>query len=517
MSHRTPRSLPADGWTPSSSLAAVFILTAFLAAGCSGGSAGGFPSTATPPPTPVEVFELNPQFGGAGDVLTLRATSIDSNPANLRIEFSDFGLTSILDGLITDVRADGTQPGLGTIWAVDVVVPGGVRTGSVTLYSGGIAFGGFAFEAAPEIIGAIVSLDGTLGTVTETTLGATSPEEIYLYGNNLVPTITDVTIDEGNGAQSATAITFGPPFGAGFNIPTGMQVIQVSLPSFGALSCDTVPLRIRAESQLTMTAIQRTAEIEVPLSRINPGDLLVEAEAPGFFTGVSVPPGIRSGDIAIDYSFFMVPATSRYDITAQYQDPLDPSGNTWLNCTPTQETRTDGILPGSRVQNAGGLFVGPGSRQSFVWDSAADLSGDPVATRIRLRATNPTPNAANCLAGEWISPKIVINNGAPPQGTLIETFDLTNFLDPAGGSAIWGSGLLSPPASGGSAVPAWGVGFDDVVLLAGRTYEFDTDSSRLFDVTDPSNPLELATRLCGLDTRVELAVEALFALGATPE
>ena len=523
MSHRTARSIPADGWTPSVAMGALLILVSLLA-GCGGGSAGGIPNTSTPTPTPAEIFELEPRFGGGGTIITFRATSIDSNPDNLRVEFSDFSLTTVLDGKILDVRDDGTQTGLGTIWAVDVLVPGGVRSGSVTLYSGGLAFGGFAFDAAPEIVGALVGLDGTLGAVTETAVGFTNPSTIYIYGNNLVPSVTDVTVDDGTGVQSAAGITYGPPAGAGFSIPNGMEVIQVDLPNFGPLSCETVALRIQAESLVTMTALLRTAEIEVPLSLISPGDLATDAVSPGYFNGMTVPPGIRRGDIAVDYSFFMTPASARYNITAEYQDPLDPTGNTWLPCTPVAGTRVDGVLPGSRTQNAGGVFLGPGSREQFLWDSATDLPGGPFATRVRLSASNPTPNTGViCLAGEWVSPLVVIDNGAPSQGTVIETFDFTTFLDPAGGSAVWGSGILSPPASGGSSIPVWGLGFDDVVLLAGHVYEFDTDTSRLFDITDASNPVELIVGQPGV-TFTEFHLRSLvvedtalvFATGLSP-
>ena len=131
-------------WRESSLLLALLLCIA----GCSGGSTAAGTNTQTPTPTLPDIFEINTQSGAAGNIVTFRATGISSDPADLRVEFADFTQTALLDGVIIDVRDTGTQAGVGTIWGVDVMVPGGVRSGSVSLFSNGFSFGGFGFEAS---------------------------------------------------------------------------------------------------------------------------------------------------------------------------------------------------------------------------------------------------------------------------------------------------------------------------------------------------------------------------------
>ena len=464
-------------------LALVFVV------GCSGGSSTSF-TPPTPPPLP-SVFELNPRFGSAGDVITFRATGIDSNPLNLEAPFLDTTGTITQSGRVLSVTDAGFQQGQGTIFEVEVLVPGGVRSGTVSLLSNGISFGGFGFDAAPEVIGVGVGDAAQFGAVTRSTSGQVFPDEVLLYGYNLSG-VTSVVIDDGTAMFNASTLIPGPP--VGLSVPQGLQMIQVGLPTgLSPFTCETVALSIRCESLIQSGVILRSGWIDVPFSGIANGSPITTADIPGYLNGAMVPPGVRRGDIVVDYSFLMDETGSRFQVAIEYQDPLNLAN--WLPCTPTTDTNVGHLLPGSRVVTPGGALLGPGARHRFTWDSATDLPlGAPITTRMRIRPFNPIPAlGAQCPAGEWETPLIVIDPDAPSGGGLVENFDSTTQLDPTGGDAVWGSGLLAAPMGGSSPFPMWGLGTINLNLLDGRSYEFDTTARTLIDVTDPMAPIPLVT------------------------
>jgi len=476
-------------------LGLLLILSLVALSGCSGGSAGGIPNSPPQPPSPVDIFEVEPLFGGGGDVITFRATSIDSNPANLKVEFSDSFQSAILEGLILSVTDGGTQQGLGTIWEVEVMVPGGVRSGFTTLYSNGFAFGGAGFTAAPEILGVVVGQQGDLGAVSTSPAGSPSPGTFELYGYNLAPTVNQVAVEFSGGNFDATSVFFNPPPGAGYTLPPGTTMVRAGLPNnlFSA-SCDTEAMTVRARAPITIgSQILESGRVDVSLARLgSPADPPGAAETPAYFTGAVVPAGIRRGDVAVDYTLFMAPASSTYDIVVEYQDPADSTGQTWLTCTAAASSPPGRKLPGSRVQEPGNGLIGVGAAHRFVWDTLADLpSTGPIVTRLRLRAINEAP-AAPCSPGEWQTPRVVVDNSAPPMGELVEDFDSASILDNSfNGNVVSVPGFLQSPANGGLQVPSWGSGTVDLVLAAGTAYTIDTTGRTILDTTDPLNPFEV--------------------------
>jgi len=467
------------------------LLLVLVAGGCSGGSTSVAPVSPTPPP----VFEVSPTVGGAGDLVTIRATGVDPDPANSVVTFVSDSGTIELRAPIVDLADVGTQTGHGTIRRLRVIVPGGVRTGSVTLESDGNPLGGAAFEAAPEVVGVAVGSDGDFGALSRNVAGTLFPTEVLICGYNLIPAVTDISLDDGTQTFPNLVFAFGPPPAAGFSVPPGLEMLRVTLPAgLSPLTCETVALTFVLESQVGVNLFLRSAPVSVPIGSISLGGQVTDVEIPAWFSGAQVPPGVRLGEVAIDFGFLMDPASSRYAVTVEYQDPADSTGATWLPCTPAASSFVGDRLPGGRAERPGGAIIGPGAPHRFVWRSDADLPAaeGAVGTRLRLRATDPVPlPSLGCPTGEWITPVVVVDNSQRAFGAAVEEFEDVSHLDPTGGNAIWSFGELSAPASGGSAVPAWGNGSAAVTIVAGSSAVIDTSARTITDVTIPGAPVDL--------------------------
>lgn len=456
-----------------------------LLASCSGGSAD---SLVPPTPSAPPVFEIDRDAARPGDIVRIRATGIDSDPANLQVEFLSFSGQVRMNAPILEVTADGTQMGHGTIWSVRFRVPGSARSGSISLFSDGLPFGAFGFDVGPEVIGAQVGMGGALGAVTIDPTNTIVPGSVFLYGYNLTG-VTEVQVVTDGGTFISNAVGLVPAAPR----PPGTDMIEVDLPAGILLtSADTESLRLTCRSYLTPVSFLASAPVDIPIASIPLGGLLSEAEIPGFFTGVRVPGGVRSGDIPIDYSLLMDPAAAQFELVAEYQDPADATGANWIPCTPAPSSPTGDRLPGDRSVSPGGQLIGLGAGHRFVWDSEADLVGisDAIAVRVRLSLDNPMPSTAVCCpTGQWVSPRIVVDPGASPGGSIIEDFTSSTYRDPAGGNALWAGGELITPLGGGNPLPAWGNGTEDIVLVDGGIYEFDTTARTLTDITGAPVPL----------------------------
>ncbi len=481
------------------------VLTALLIlVGCGGGSASSLGGVSQP--LPPAVFELDEPYGGAGDVITFRATGVNAVPANSEVTFVDLSGTIELRGTIISIIDLGTQPGHGVIRLVSVIVPGGVRSGFVTLLSNGTSRSSF-FDASPEIVGVAVGDSGLLGAVSREPNGSLFPDTVLLYGYNLSPAsgtgVTQIQIQVGTATPvTIPATQFGPPPGATFTIPPGLEMIRVPLAGLAPPQCQTTPLTIVCRSFIQPGVLLETAKVSIPLAGIPLGGQPADAEIPGYFTGAKIPAGTRTGDVPIDFGFLMTPAGARFDVVVEYEDPTLPPADPFALCSPAPDSPSGDRIPGTRAEHPGVGLIGPGAPHRFVWDSLADLPGSmgAVGTRIRLRAVGPVPvTAISCPTGEWITPGLIIDNSTPStprSGMLVEEFEDISHLDPTGGNAIWSFGELAAPFGGGNPAPQWGTGTQSVVFAAGRSYRIDTDAVTMTDVTDdpvlvdmlPSNP-----------------------------
>lgn len=489
-------------------LAGLLALPLVVLPGCNSGSRNpsGGGGGVLPPPVDYPVLEdVTPSEGRPGDVLSFSGRNFAPAPEDNIVLFTDSSGTIEIAGKVESVTVGPFDPDTGASSLMTVRVPSAVRSGFIAMsvfYAPANGFvpaaGGASFNAAPVILGCAINDNGQGVAIRRDPGGNVFPDFIQLLGINFGSSINDVTINDGTQTLPADSVAAGAPATITYDLG-GLEAITVELPG-GLLpsgGCQTSVLEFTAVTTSVSGQPIESNPFEVPFGLITgtAGNL---ADMPAHFTGMITPAGIRTGDVEVTYNLFSDPAQARWDVQHEFQDPSDPTGTTFLPCTPAPGSITGAlIIPGPFTmpsQNAG--IIGPGATLSFVWDSAADIppGSGTVVTRLRMRIANSTPlvtaTPVSC-AGQLLTEFIVIDNDAPTSGSILEEFADNDQENPAG-TADWnpgGSGVLT--ATGIAGTPTWGTGTVDVVLQTNSSYILDADFGFIVDSTDALNPVEI--------------------------
>lgn len=462
-------------------------------AGCNRSSGGSGVIPAPPPGNPMPLsIVVEPSAAAAGDTITISGFDFALDPAANEVTFSGTGIDPIqLAGVVIQVLTGAVDPQNGLETTLEVIVPTGVRTGLVTLVSGGSFVGTADFTGAPVVIGAAVGNFGDLGFVW-VPAGVPNPETVTFYGYNLeAVTAATVTDTLGNVEPADVAPGLGPL--ATYTLPAGMEAVTVTIQSGLVILCAgglgaSVPMTFDLETTTSGTTLPANT-VQVHFT----ADLL--ETLPSYFAGAFVASGVRSGDVPITWHFCQQPAQDRWDCVPHYRDPA--TGD-FLPCTPAPASRSDGLglLPGITVMSSEiGAFIGSGHPYEFIWDSRADLGATLTTTAVRLLGEDPVPGTTViCEAAAWTTETIVIDNTTFLGGGtgLFEDFETNQFEDADLTDAFWAVGgrLVGNPAPVPVIETPTGNGFADVVLKDGD-FLFDTSAGELTDETDFGNPIVL--------------------------
>ena len=450
------------------------------------------------PPTVPFLNSVTPLFGRPGDVLLLEGNNFDPSIAGNTVRFVSSGGTIELLGLILDVMVAPFVPGIGAMSEMTVMVPSGVRSGTieldVALPGGGFATAGsLPFDAAPVIVETGIGDNGDgVGILRDINLNI-FPAEIALLGRNFEGAIA-VEFTDGIQTLASPNVSFGLPPNANYTPGPAVEALTVEVPT------------------TLLPQICTSARVTVTVTRTLPSGTMIESfpfEIPYLFLDIAsgqtsdvdlhapvvhLPDGVRGGEVVIDHRLVAGPPSSRWTVIPEYQDPDDPTGNTWLPCTPivdglSSETGMSVLAGSSVVPSVVDGSISPGDRRRFRWASEIDLpaSEGVVVTRIRVLPSDPIPTLgtgpAICIP-PYISEPIVIDNRAEALDVVLtrtEEFDDAAAADPSS-TALWdGSGVLTAPLGAGAS-DSFGTGTVDLQLNTGE-YLIDTDAATIFDVT----------------------------------
>ena len=476
------------------------VVFAVVAGGCNSGHrfGAGFgdpPSTGPPePPPPPDCISpslnnVTPEQGAAGTQLSFTGVNFSDQLADNRVVFRSFSNNTVLDGLPVNVNVDTSDPlACGFPSVLQVIVPGGVRSGTVELFVNGVFSGAGVFTAAPEMVGFAVGDDGV--GVLQNAAGSIVPDTVVLYGYNLNG-VTGASVDDGSNNLASPSVQSGTG-NVNYTLPLDMEAVRVEMPTGILPSGDTSGLGITV-SVATAGFPLTSSTIQVPLATLlAPGEL---SDVPPYTTAGLMPAGIRGGIIPLQFAVVGDPVRGRFDSIPEYEDPV--FSDDWFPCTEVEGTFDGrGFVPGSF-----GFFgqipfaVNAGLKLSYLWDSSIDFPDGLITTRIRLQLSDPVPaNAATDTPGVWVSGLLAIQNelGASAAGQISESFDTVENLDPVAGNAIWGGGVLefNPVAPEINLGAVAGEGTVDVILQAERIYDMNQSNGSIFDITEDP-PIEI--------------------------
>ncbi|MGE4632593.1 MAG: hypothetical protein AAEJ47_06105, partial [Planctomycetota bacterium] len=447
--------------------------------------------TGTPPPDcdSPSLNDVNPEQGGAGTELTFTGINFSVQLEGNRVIFRSFSNNTLLEGLVLSVTVDTSNPSsCGSPSVLQVVVPSGVRSGTVELYVNGIFAGAGVFTAAPEVVGFAIGDDG-IG-VLQNAGGNIVPDTVVIYGYNLNG-VTGASVDDGTNNLASPSVQSGAG-NVNYDLPSDMEAVRVEMPTGILPSGDTSGLGI-ALSVATAGFPLTSSTIQVPLATLlAPGEI---SAVPPYSTAGLMPGGIRAGNIPLQFAIVSAPVRGRFDSIPEFEDPV--FSDNWFDCTPAEGTFDgQGFVPGSFGFSGQIPFaVNAGSLLTYTWDSAVDFPDGQVTTRIRLELGDPVPaTALTDDAGIWISGVMVVKNDSAGSalGEITESFDTIENLDPLAGGAIWGGGVLefnvlSPEQNPGAVA---GEGTVDVILQADRVYDMNQSNGSIFDITEDP-PIEI--------------------------
>ncbi|MGE4620324.1 MAG: hypothetical protein AAEJ04_11010 [Planctomycetota bacterium] len=460
-----------------------------------GAGFGDPPSTGPPvPPPPPDCVSpsLNnvaPEQGAAGTQISFTGVNFSPDLEGNRVLFRSFSNNTVLSGLVTSITVDSSDPNAcGSPSVLQVIVPTGVRSGTVELFVDDVFAGAGVFTAAPEVVGFAVGDDGV--GVLQNAGGAIVPDTVVLYGYNLTG-VTGAFVDDGTNNLASPSVQSGAG-AVNYTLPLDMDAVRVEMPVGILPSGDTSGLAITL-SVATAGFPLNSSPIQVPLATLlAPGET---SDVPPYVTAGLIPGGIRAGRIPLQFSVVAEPVRGRFDAIPEYEDPL--GSDSWFACTPVEGSFDgQGFVPGGFGFNGQIPFsMNSGQKLVFEWDSAADFPDGLVTTRIRLQLSDPVPaTAATDDPGIWISGSIAVQNsvGSTASGAVSESFDTIENLDPLAGGAIWGGGVLdfnavAPETNLGALA---GDGTVDVILQADRTYDMNQLNGSIFDITDDP-PIEI--------------------------
>ncbi len=445
-------------------------------------------------------FAVEPDAACAGEIIVISGFDFGAAPADHVVIFSDAAESRLFAGRVLEVRVTGKDhPELGTPMALDVLVPTGVRTGTVALFlsspQGEVLAGASDFTACPVVVGTAIGSDGLGGTLITDGGAGYEPAVLHVYGYNL-DGVTSATLRDDPGEEvvvAASEMTHTPPEDAEYALPEGFEILGIPVPAGLAQDCDaeffTLDLETVSESEIALSG----NDVQIPV-RDGTDDALAIVDAA--ISGALAPAGVRAGVVRIEYQLFGAPAAHVWQVLPEY---FDVGRDEFLPCTPATGGVASGLPSGALVQEGlAGALLGPGHPQVFLWDSAADVPSGAIGTRLRLVPSDPDPAASSeCGTGAWESESIAIDNGAATESEIVESFDDDLFHDSdadlPGSRALWSD---TPGVLGGvipaESAPVWGGGTEDVELEDGRSYRFDTDTGSILDITDAGAPVEHA-------------------------
>ena len=381
-----------------------------------------------------------------------------------------------------------------------MVVPAGVRSGTVrltatTIDNDIVTAGALGFTAPPAIVGVAIGADGMNGLLQSFTT-AFAPGTVEVYGYNMT-SITAAAISDGQNPPVDADVA---PAAVAYPLPAGMTAVSITVPApsvelfAAALLCEvgTGPYTFALTATLPSGAVVGLPPFDVQgVDASIPG--VLPDIAPATVSGVLLPSGVRGGEYTISYQLFESGANgaqTRWDLTPQFRDPAiadDSDPAAWRDCASIETTgfvSGRDVIPGQgdHPSPVDGL-VGPGAFNQFVWDTNAPLDdgglpGGRFVTRLRLVPDNPEEvfgDIGTCDNGVWETGPIVIDN-TPSAGPAVieESFDSFATLDETNG-ASWNpaSGLLVGSPIGDA---PFGTGTTSMMLLAGESYSFNTDT-----------------------------------------
>ena len=120
-----------------------------------------------------------------------------------------------------------------------------------------------------------------------------------------------------------------------------------------------------------------------------------------------------------------------------------------------------------------------------------------------MQLTDPVPSSAIYSdPGVWISGAMVVHNSSVTSATgeITETFADAQYHDQtSGGTALWGGGVLqfNSTVSEPNSIAMVGDGTADVILESTRSYQIDSDSGTISDITDPQSPMVVLAATSG--------------------
>ncbi len=287
----------------------ILLLVLIVIGGCNTGNRFGVqfgdpPITNPPPPPPPPVCDqplvndVTPAQGSAGTILTFSGVNFSDTGGN-RVVMSSFSGQAEIDALILSVNVvpeDPTDPNAcGAVSTLTAMVPGGVRSGPVTLFVDGINAGAGIFTAAPEIVGYAVGDNGN--QLMANAGGQVVPAEVVLYGYNLNG-VTGANVDDGTSVLAAASVTAGLDPAANFDLPAEMQAVRVELPTGIIPSGDTTPLKFSLTAATGGLPLS-SASIDLPLATlIAPGET---SNMPPYVTAGLMPGGVRTGVVPLKF------------------------------------------------------------------------------------------------------------------------------------------------------------------------------------------------------------------------
>jgi len=392
---------------------ALILCGSVILGGCDTGHRNIIDNTA-PPPVASDfplLSDISPSQGKPGDEITLNGVNFSPNISENVVIFANSSNTVRLAGLVTSVNVGAFDPDTGAPSTLSVVIPGGVRTGTVSLNVLNATYGDPAqlipdtfagargFTAAPELIGWAVNDDGN-GTLIRDAAGNVFPDFVYLYGYNLTNAITDVQIYDGTTTLTADSIIAGPPATASYSLPPGIQMVGVEVPSGLIPGGDTAPLRMIAINGSTGGIPLTSSEIDVPWRFLfGPGD---PSDMPAYIAGAILPQGIRRGDVSITCNLINDPPTAIWTLVPEYlSDPQVP--NSWVDCTlAVLDVCSDSPIPALTTRR----------RESPSWRVKSSLTAE-----CRGSASSPAGRSFSPLSGRSSAPE----KGSPSSGTPLQT------------------------------------------------------------------------------------------------
>ncbi len=490
-------------------LAAITVgMSGVVFAGCHRGGGGGGGSTPPATSTTPLLTSIAPAQGAPGDIITVRGFNFAPRLLDNVVLFRSVRGAAEILGVVIDVAFTGEDDArFGTASELRVVVPTGVQSGTCDLGvdTGAeiVLAGALAFTGTPQVVGVAIGLDGRRGSISYSVDSGATPASVEVYGFNMesiaAANVYDPLIDVPVASPGVESFT---PSGAGsWTLPPGMTAVSIAVPadlSPPDLVCEEGRTPLRFELVATMPD---GATLDLPPFEVQCLTLEAAGYVPPSITGFLLPSGVRSGDVAITYALFEDPARTRWDLVPEF---LDPNSGDWIPCAP----RIDAIPSnGDRVLTGGatslpvsGTFVAPGEQATFVWDTRDPAGGLPagrIVTRVRLVPASFEDwwalDFTACPTAAWESSPIVIDNDEPHAGTISESFTTLLHFDPDRSSGVSWDTATGTLSGGTAGAPVFGTGSEDIVLRAGSTYTFDTDTG--------------AARLEGA------APEDLFALG----